>query len=182
MTQHGRNLPYRLMLMRFSPQKQAVEQHRRDPQADGAVGSVEGRPVPAADVKIEKIDDGAETNAIDDVADRTADDQPDRDREERVLDPPEPQDQHGDDDSGQQRKQQHVDPAGSVEKPEADAAIIGQDEVEEWRDRLVRARRAPGKKVEDGGFAELIDDYDRGRRGETAGQHQPAPTSAAAVL
>ena len=47
---------------------------------------------------------------------------------------------------------------------------------------LVRARRAPGKKVEDGGFAELIDDYDRGRRGETAGQHQPAPTSAAAVL
>ena len=94
--------------MHFSPQKQAVEQHRRDPQTDGAVGGVESRPVPAADVKIEKIDDRAETKAIDDIADRTADDQPDRDREERVRDTPQPKDQHGDDDRGQQRKQQHV--------------------------------------------------------------------------
>src|SRR5882724_3873825 len=179
---HSKNLPNRLILMRFSPQKQAIEQHRRDAQTDGAVGNVEGRPVPATDVKIEKIDDRAETNAVDDIADGAADDQPDRDREERALDAPQPKDQHCDDDSGQERKQQHVHPAGGVEEPEADAAIIGQNEVEEWRDRLVRAERAPGEKAEDGGFAELIDDHDRGRRGETTGQHQPAPTPAGALL
>src|SRR6266446_8939244 len=168
--------------MRFSPQKQPVEQHRRDAQTDGAVGNVKGRPVPGADVKIEKIDDRAETNAIDDIADRTADDQPDRDREERALNAPQPQDQHGDDDSGQERKQQRIHPAWGVEEPEADAAIIGQDEIKEWRDRLLRAGRAPGEEAEDGGFAELSDDHDRGRCGETTGQHQPAPTPATALL
>src|SRR6267142_2624486 len=115
--------PTAFYLMRFPPQKQAIEQHRRDTQTDGAVGNVESRPVPGAEVKIEKIDDCAEPNAIDDIANSAADDQADRDREERTLDTPQPQDQHGDDDSGQERKQQYVHPAGGVEEPEADAAI-----------------------------------------------------------
>src|SRR3984893_5845034 len=181
-TEHDRNLPNCLILMHLSPQKQAVEQHRRDAQTDGAVGNVESRPVPGAEVKIEKIDDRAETNAIDDIANGAADGHPDRDREQRALDTPQPKDQHCNDNSGQERKQQHVHPAGGVEEPEADAAIKGQAEVEEWRDRLVGADRAPGEEAENGGFAELIDDYDRGRRAETSGQHQPAPTPAAALL
>ena len=40
--------------------------------------------MPRSEVKIEKIDDGAEANSIDDIADRATDDQPDRDGEERA--------------------------------------------------------------------------------------------------
>src|SRR5271168_1393114 len=84
-------------LMHFPPQKQAIEQHYRDPYANGTVGNIERRPMPRSGVKVEKINDGAEANSIDHVADGATDDQSDRNGEQRALDAAQPIDQHGDD-------------------------------------------------------------------------------------
>src|SRR6516164_1090899 len=92
-------------LMRFPPQKQAIKQHHRDANANGTVGDIESRPMPRSDVKIEKINDGAEANSIDHVADGATDDQSDCNGEERALDAAQPINQHGDDrrsDKGEQ--------------------------------------------------------------------------------
>src|SRR5215472_9975038 len=69
-------------LMRFPPQKQAIEQHHRDANADGAVGNIKCGPMPKSDVKIEKINHGAEPNSVDDIADGAADYQADRYRQQ----------------------------------------------------------------------------------------------------
>src|SRR5271169_3322817 len=92
-------------LMRFPPQKQAIEQHYRDAYANGTVGDIERRPMPRSGVKIEKIDDRAEANSIDHVADGATDDQSDRNGEQRALGAAQPINQHGDDrrsDKGEQ--------------------------------------------------------------------------------
>src|SRR5215472_12131332 len=68
--------------MRFTPQHQAVEQHCRDADANRAVGQIEGRPMQVSDVEIEKVDDRAEANPIEDIAHSAADDKPDRNGEQ----------------------------------------------------------------------------------------------------
>ena len=70
--------------MRFAVQKQAVEQHCHDADADRAVGNVECGPVPRSYIEIEKINDRAKANPVDDISERATDDQADRDREERA--------------------------------------------------------------------------------------------------
>ncbi len=50
----------RLESVRLPPQQQAVQQHRRDADANRAVGEIEGRPMRGSEVKIQKVDDGAE--------------------------------------------------------------------------------------------------------------------------
>src|SRR5215468_10032713 len=70
--------------MRFAAQNQAVEQHCRDADANRAVRQVEGRPMQSSDVEIEKVDDRAKANPIEDIAHGAADDEPDRDGEQRV--------------------------------------------------------------------------------------------------
>ncbi len=80
-------IPPAANLMRFTAQKQAVEQHHGDANTNGAVGQVERRPMPVSYMEIEKIDDGAMANPVDHVADRAPDNQADRNREQRGRNP-----------------------------------------------------------------------------------------------
>src|SRR5690606_7073242 len=66
-----------------APQLVVDEQDRAD--ADRAVGDVEGRPVPAAQMEVEKIDDVAVDQAVDDVADCTAENQRQRPAEQPLT-------------------------------------------------------------------------------------------------
>jgi hypothetical protein len=86
--------------MRLAPPKQAIEQHCGDADANGAIGKVKGWPVPGSDMEIEKIDHSAKANPIDNIADRAADYQPDRDGEERTDDAAQPKEQHHDNGRG----------------------------------------------------------------------------------
>ena len=66
--------------MRLPPQKQAIEQHCRNTDANRAVGNIESRPMQVSSMEIEKINDCSEANPVNDIADGATDDQPDRDR------------------------------------------------------------------------------------------------------
>ena len=56
--------------------QQTVQQQQRDADVDGGVGEVEHEEVPPERVQIEEIDDCAERQAVDGVAERAADDRP----------------------------------------------------------------------------------------------------------
>ena len=60
------------------PIEQAVDEHHGDADGYRRVGDIEGGPVIAAGVQVDEVGDGAETQPIDDVAQRAADDQADR--------------------------------------------------------------------------------------------------------
>src|SRR6266496_989198 len=85
-------------------------------------------------MKIKKIDDRAKPQPIDDVADRAADDEADRDRQKARVHSTQPEDQDEDDQQGGERKDQRTGPA-PVEEAKADPGIAGQDEVEKRADR-----------------------------------------------
>src|ERR1700737_3870764 len=87
-------------------------------------------------MKIKEVDARAKAQPIDDIADRAADDQADRDREKIRANPAEPENQDGDDQRGSQRKNRGTD-AGAVEQAKADPGIAGQDEIEKRGDRLL---------------------------------------------
>ena len=70
--------------MRLPAHNQTIQQHRGHTDTDRTVGEIERRPVQRLDVKVEKIDDCAEAQPVDDIARRAADNQPDREREERA--------------------------------------------------------------------------------------------------
>src|SRR5215471_21381427 len=108
-------------------------------------------------VKVQKVDDGAEAQPVDDVADRPADDQTDCDGKERARRSAEPIDQDRDDCRSREGKDQGVQSCAAVEQSKADAAIIRQGKVEERRHRLAAAEDALAKKREDCGFAELVE-------------------------
>src|SRR4029453_11241444 len=103
------------------------QQHCRHPEANGAVSEIERWPIPCASMKIKKIDDRAEAQPVDDIADRAADDQADRDGQKGRAHPVEPDDQSEDDD----RREHREDPEAElgrprlVEETEADAAVAG---------------------------------------------------------
>src|SRR5215467_7700130 len=120
--------------MRFTPQHQAIQQHRGDTNADRAVSQIEGRPMQVSDVEIEKVDDRAEANPIEDIAHSAADDKSDRNGKQRIRSATEPIDQDPDNDGRHDRKDQSVDPGAAIEQAKADAAIVGEDEIEERGD------------------------------------------------
>src|SRR6516165_8582817 len=138
--------------------------------------------MPRSDVEIEKIDNRSEADAVDYVADRAANDEADRDRQEWAVDTAQPINQHRDDRGGNQREKQHVEPGPAVEEAEAHAAVAGENEVQKGGDRLsMRQRAISGSKVsEDGGLAKLIENRNDDRRGKTANEHQ-SPLAAMAV-
>src|SRR5271169_107214 len=108
-------------------------------------------------VKIQKVDDGAEAQAVDDIAHRTPDDQPDRDSEEGTRSAAQPVDQDRDDCGGCKGKDQRIHSGAAVEQAKADAAIIGQSEIEERRQGLAVAEAALGEGGENRSFAELVE-------------------------
>ena len=85
-------------------------------------------------MKIEKIDDRAKAQPVDDVADRAADDQPDRDGEKRVATRLSQNSSTTMIADRGEREDQRIEP-GAVEQAEADPGVIGQDEVEKRGDR-----------------------------------------------
>jgi len=157
--------------MRFPPQKQAVKQHHRNAYADGAVGDIEGWPMPCSDMKIEEVNNSAETNPVDDIADRTADDQSDRNGEHGAFDTAQPINKDGHDHCGDEREQQRVKSAALVEQAEAHSAIVDQDDVEKRSDLLLLTGQMPCEEAKDAGLAELIEHDDRNGRSEAAHQH-----------
>src|SRR3546814_4597301 len=71
------------------PRPIAIEQQQGDADHNGAVGQVEGRPVPAGGVEIEKIVDRAMLPAVEDIAECAADDAAERHAgQPRVAAPP----------------------------------------------------------------------------------------------
>src|SRR5215469_11991701 len=185
MTRHGTNpspAAYLIRLaprrqasasMRFAAQEQAVHQHCRDADADRAVCEVEGRPMQRPDVEIEKVDDRAEANPVDDIADRAADDESDRDGEQRSRSAAQPIDQNPDDGGRRKRKDKSVDPGAAIKEAKADPAIVGQGEIEKRGDSFVLAEDATGKECENSGLGQLIECGNGRRRGKPAREHQP---------
>src|SRR5438067_2494582 len=169
-----------LCLRRGAAQQEPIQQHRRHPQANRAVGKIERGPIPCACVKIKKIDNRAEAQPVDDIADRAADDEPDRDRQKGRAHPEQPDDQRKHDDRREHREDPEAERglAGLVEHAEADAAVAGQHEIEERGDRneMVRATRL-AEVPQHPQFAELIKERHERRHGEAEGDHYPAAAS-----
>src|SRR6266852_2194784 len=125
-------------------------------------------------MKIKEVDDRAETQPIDEIADRTADDEADRDGKKTCANPPEPGDQDEDDHEGGEREDQRIDP-GAVEEAKADPGVAGQHEVEKRADRdTVEGAAGLAEKRQHHRLARLIEHRGRRRHGEPAPEHHPA--------
>src|SRR5690348_612403 len=109
-------------------------------------------------MKIKKVHDAAKAQPIDDIADRAADHQPDRDPEKAGADPPQPHDQDRDDKGGHQREDHGIEPGVAVEEAEADASVAGYDDIEK-RAHLGTMTAAAGlaEMTQHGKFAELVE-------------------------
>src|SRR5579871_4707954 len=55
--------------------EQSVENEQHDAQRQGRIRKIEGRPMIVADMDVEKVEHGAEADAVDHVAERPADDE-----------------------------------------------------------------------------------------------------------
>src|SRR5690349_25036126 len=110
-------------------------------------------------MKIKKIDNRAEAQAVDDVADRAADDQADRDGEKDRTHPIKPDHQNEHDERGEHREDPKAEGGltGLVEEPETDAAVAGQHKIEKpgHRNEVVGAARF-SEIVEHRHLADLI--------------------------
>src|SRR5437763_8399462 len=165
-----------LAARRGAAQQEAIQQHRRHPEANGAVGKIECRPIPCAHVKIKKINDRAEAQPANDVADRAADDEPDRNSKKQRAHAEQPDDERDHDERGKHRKDPKAERGltGLVEKPKADAAIAGQHEIEERGDRHHTAGAAGLAEIlQDPQFADLIEERREGCNSEAEREHLP---------
>src|SRR5258708_36556384 len=109
-------------------------------------------------MKVEKVDDGAEPQAVDDIADGTADDQADGGGQQRARSAPQPDEQYCDDYGRKEREGDAVDRGIVVEQPEADPAIAHEHDVEEVGDAQKRAGR--GQMAHEPQVRKLIKDDD----------------------
>src|SRR5690606_26516124 len=102
---------------------ETIKQQQADAYDNGTVGQVEGRPVPAEGVQVEKGEHGAEEATLDDDADGAADNAAQRNRQKPVERPPQP------DRKPDQHRRRHADklPAAHravlLEQAEADTGI-----------------------------------------------------------
>src|SRR6185437_8247258 len=168
------------LIRRFPPGKQAVNHHQPDADADCRIGEIEGRPMPPGNVEIEEIDDRATPQPVDDIADGAADDQADRQRQQRHPHPPKPDQQGDDDDGGDRAEDQGVERGAVVEEPEAHAAVPGENEVEEIGAAHAPPQRRPRReKPQHQIFAELIGEcHEKGGAETEPHAHFPAGASA----
>src|SRR5229473_3922276 len=124
-------------------------------------------------MKIKKVDDRAETQPIDDIADRAADDEADRGGEKGRANPAEPDDQDEDDRQGGEREDQRIDP-GAVEEAKADSRIAGQHEVEKRADHgSMKGATGLAEKCQHQRLAYLIEDRGCRCHAEAAPEHHP---------
>src|SRR5713101_5919855 len=85
-------------------------------------------------MKIKEVDDRPKAQPIDDIADRAADDEADRQRQKGRANPAQPDQEDDDDQCGEQREDQRID-ASAVKEAKADPGIAGQNEVEKGAHR-----------------------------------------------
>src|SRR5687768_9972146 len=142
------------------------QDHRAD--ADRRIGDVERRPVPAQRMEVEKIDDVAEAQAVDQVAQRAAEDQ--RQAEAQQATPRVAHDEHADDHrrgEGEGGEQRRLPARPLREQAEGRALVEHQHQVEEPGELL--ARVAVLEVSEHQPLGELVGADDGSR------QREPAP-------
>src|SRR5215472_3686128 len=127
-----------------------------------------------ADMEIEKIDNRAKANPIEDITNGAAYYEPDRDRKQWARSTAQPIDQDPDNGDRHDRKGKSVDPGAAIEQTKADPAIVGQGEIKERGDRCAPADRVLRKGGENRGLGQLIENDNDSRRCEPARQHHPA--------
>jgi len=130
---------------------------------DAGVGQVEGRPVVGAEIKVQKVDDRAETQPVDDVAHRAAGDQC-QSPQKKPLSGIGRSDEHGDDAQGEKgRAGQKKDPdqvGAAGHQTEGHAGVQDKGQVKKAGDKLDPLDR--GQPMPSGQLGQLI------------GQDQPA--------
>lgn len=130
-----------LFRSRFDPH---VEKEQSDSDTNRGIRDVESRPVIAADVDVEKIDDIAETKSIDQVADRASENQVEPALQQPVADRrSEGIDRNNEKDGDRARIQQDRNPGGSAvgSDPERRAGVPDVDDLKkpgDHRDRVVK--------------------------------------------
>jgi hypothetical protein len=146
------------------PVEQAEPDQQHGADADGRIGQVEGRVGPVSEVDQDEIGHLPARNAIDQVAQGTADDQRQRQRGTPVATrrARQPDQQHGADHQRQNREKPALPAAAVGQKTEGRTTVVGQRPIEKSgndRDPLPRddARAHPP-------LAELIQHDDCGRQ------------------
>ena len=121
-----------------------VEEEQADADADRRVGDVERRPVVAGDGEVEEVDDVAEADAVEQVADGAAEDQRQADLEPHAL----------------VRGAQRV---GRDDQEDDDGDAVQEDRLDRGVDRGEEAERGAG--VADVGQVEDVGDRSGGTGG-----------------
>jgi hypothetical protein len=143
---------------------EAVEDENHRPDRNRGVGHVECRPVPARRVQIQKVDHVSEAQAVDDVANRAAEDQGEPGAEHATL--RRANEKHRNDDRGAERKrneQRRLPPRRVGQKAERSAPVEHEDEVEEAGELEPLAGR---EAREHEPLRKLVDDHDGRRNGK----------------
>src|SRR5215211_6109495 len=102
-----------------------------DPGNDRRIGDVEDVPGEAADVEMDEVEHRPVGDAVDGVAERAADDQPERSGDERVRRPPDPQRKPDAGDDRDRDEGPAAEFAVLLEQPIGDAAVPDHDQVDE---------------------------------------------------
>src|SRR6267142_7146746 len=126
------SMPPILGLLRGTGRAQRVQNQQSRADGDRRVGEVESPKVPAESVEIQKIDDVAESDAVPEIAERSAQYQREAGGEQALA---RMSDEHGHDHRGGEHRdddEQHSLPASGVrEKAECRAAIVREHQIEE---------------------------------------------------
>src|SRR5512147_2664287 len=125
--------------------QELVEDQQSGACDDRRVGHVEGGPVPAAPVEVEKVDDVSVGDAVDDVADGTAEYQCQGAGEELLVSVPGKQveDEHRRREPDD-RQELVLPPGGGGEERKGRSLVVGEHQVEEtcYRTDVAEAERA----------------------------------------
>src|SRR5215216_3032398 len=121
-----------------------------DPGNDRRVGDVEDVPGEAADVEMDEVEHRPVGDAVDGVAERAADDQPERGGDEPVRRPPDPQRKPDAGDDRDRDEGPAAEFAVLLEQPVGDAAVPDHDQVEERHqpDRLALREHVDEEEIE----------------------------------
>ena len=147
-----------------SPAEQALctgtrlpQEKHHHPDADGTVSDIEGWPVPLVHVNVKKIDDHPETDPIDDIPDRPAENHdqcPLADEVTRIVTHEEPP--HRGERHSRRNPEHHLaEPVAKVGKhAEGDPLVKGEGEIKEAGNNRMNLARL--NKIQNGSLSYLI--------------------------
>jgi len=154
------------------PLEEGVQDHQARADRERHVGDVERREIGSAPMRVDEIDHEPVLDAVDDVADRTRQDQREREREPplrsliHAAQPPEQHDAHAE---REHDEEPALPTARPCEEGKRSARIVQTDDVEH---RQHRCRLAELVVRLDPALAELVGDDDE------QDERQPTPTAA----